>query len=241
MDLNVKDPTYQAFVNGLRSARHQETPYLVFADWLDEQNDGYGHPFAAFIRACCEGRKIWEKDLGISGFIGIKPPSPFAQWSPWAVWTKAVSGLTLYWRSQEFFSTLSPHHQAGWLWEFGFPKRVYCSTWEWLMYGHQVCAMGPVGEVVLDDAPRLRVTVGMTGVELTWAHENPRWAMPKTRSVLLDRDDYDDSQSDLRTTRNIVAMKMLTEIFPEDMVEEFQFNGLISPPATEPGTAAESP
>lgn len=222
MELNLKDPEYQAFVRGLRQQRHEETGYLAFADWLDERR-GVDHPFASFIRACCEAGRIWDGPIGYMG-PAVTRPNPISSRRQYQIWQAVIDGLKAYWIKQPFFTELGGESRKHWSWRYGFPSRVFCSTWHWLNHGHQICAIGPVGEVVLTDRPTIHIEAGQTVVEMTWGHPNPTWAQPKTPTVLVEAADYFDPQADRYATVNMIAMRMLTEIFPEDLVEEFQFN-----------------
>jgi uncharacterized protein (TIGR02996 family) len=151
-------PPEEAFRAAIVAAPDDDTPRLVFADWLDEHGDAAR---AEFIRVQCELAKLEETDL-----LG-KDKERTARYT------------VLYRREQELLAT---HHKAwlrplseifaplsviGWHGTFrrGFVEEVACTSQDWLAKGDALLACYPIRLVRLTDL--VFVTGALWGWEVT--------------------------------------------------------------------------
>lgn len=133
----------EAFLKAICDSPDDDTPRLVFADWLTEHGDepraefirlgirdGHREYFAAHADACecggCRDRRAMTALLAVH----------HRHWTNWSLWDNQ-------W----------PRHDLGqnWAWRRGFVHSVTCSGDDWARHGDAVLREHPVREVTLTE------------------------------------------------------------------------------------------
>lgn len=164
--LDPNHPEWKAFVASMRDEPLNDTPRLAFADWLMEHG---GEAFGTLIDAMVRAAQIdpynklslfaWDSKARIGG----------QQWEPFALAERAIKSAWGAWVPLK-----DMHMDARHAWRFhrGFPETVILD-WEGLKYLDWLCAMGPVGEVLVVDGSPVRITIHPT--TLHFALDDPRY------------------------------------------------------------------
>lgn len=164
--LDPNHPEWKGFVASMRDEPLNDAPRSAFADWLMERG---GEAFGTLIDAMVRAARI-EPDNKLSLFAWdskAKIGSP--QWEPFALAERAIKSAWGAWVPLK-----DMHMDARYSWRFhrGFPETVVID-WEGLKYLDWLCAMGPVGEVVVVGGTPVQIRV--QPASLHFALDDPRY------------------------------------------------------------------
>lgn len=189
--MDPADPDWQAFVLRMRENYDDWTGRLVFADWLDER---YGdNQFSTLIRTTCEIQTAEPSNfLTPMGFIRDRQPGVHPDADKFATARSALYACAHLFPPYATLLVERPNLLAQWLFKAGFPDRLVMPFYSWLRYGHSLAAIGPIGEVIIVDAPECFIEIGPTCVQFT-PMDNDLWKMtdPEHRTVVMSRRDWD--------------------------------------------------
>lgn len=176
-----------AFLAAITETPDDDTPRLVYADWLEEHGQS---DRAEFIRVQCELAKM-PAQSGYRHRLVDTPelamPWPDDSPSSARIALEAVTGLDserahlLRRREQHLKDSLviplwsgeQPGEAAtiGVAFERGFASAVHCDVRDWLAHGRAICLRHPVAHVAIDGKrPGLRPNSG-AGYDWLWWHE----------------------------------------------------------------------
>jgi uncharacterized protein (TIGR02996 family) len=124
------DPVAQAFLRDICANPEDDTPRLIYADWLDERGE---EARAEFIRVQCEmyQREIVQGRRWLKGHVRAHELSRELEAAVW-------SGL--------------PESMRPMIWRRGFVDEVSCSWGDWVCHGPSVCARQPVTRLRLPES-----------------------------------------------------------------------------------------
>lgn len=260
-DLN--DPEWKSWVLSMRQCREDNLVRLAFADWLDDRY-GQANAFGALIRAMvdCEA-EIPGAVLTPTGWW----PDAYLKTPRWGRFEEAAARFRQTWMHWPPLAAMPvPKQPADVItemvacqWRRGFPERLVLSWDLWMTWCDQVCAVGPVGTVVLTDCPGCHVRRGSTITTFTPVCPVLRARTPEHRHTWCIANRERDLQSylpDLERAQEVsICNEILRLVFTEKggtglvesigVDEQFlaRLNGLppASPPFPGSPTAARSP
>jgi len=161
-----------AFLQAIRDSPDDDTPRLVFADWLTENGDA---DRAEFIRVQCELARRWPLAPPGTAYYDFPPGRrreypeyqrllararelwehvpPGATCTNGYEWTRAVGDLFGEHLSsvQEWFCIGNFSESVRWTCRRGFVESVTCPGDDWVRHGDAVLAEHPVREVVVTE------------------------------------------------------------------------------------------
>lgn len=138
-----------AFLAAITAAPDDDTPRLVFADWLEEHGQG---PRAAFIRRQCEAAAAWAKIVHGSGVQKV----PRGPGRPGCATFRGVAAVRP-WEAYGFrcvvpvalATTSGGSYRCCVAWHRGFPAVVACTPRQW--HRHHAAFPGPLAAVCFSD------------------------------------------------------------------------------------------
>lgn len=139
--LDPNHPEWKAFSEQMRAEPGNDTVRLVFADWVEEVQDGAA--FAGLIRSMVEVSKTDPTNkLGVTHWDERKFPGQ----SNWNHYADAERFLKSAWALWSPINQLADEAKEMWRFHRGFPDKVLLD-WRGLKYLDTLIAIGPVGEV----------------------------------------------------------------------------------------------
>jgi uncharacterized protein (TIGR02996 family) len=235
MSLDPRLPEFQGFVRSMRASRGDDTPRLVFADWLEEQYPAAGwHTWLR--RTVAIGQRFPDKMLRATGWVGGSP----AVHKPWGPQFAEAAGLLrrLWWLAPP----MSQLGEVANLWDFhrGYPDRVVIDYSTWREWGDRLCALGPVGEVVISDWPHMVVKHATSLVKVSLFDPPTRQGVDlplKDWEHVIDERDWDKaSWATQQRMTYCVAEKLLKQVWPTE-VQKFTIDPAVLRELDPPGDA----
>ncbi|HYH64523.1 MAG TPA: TIGR02996 domain-containing protein [Urbifossiella sp.] len=160
-----------ALIHAILAAPDDDTPRLVYADWLDDA----GHADrAALIRVQVglarepDARLKAEEALLLGSTSGDR-----------------VRQLRRGWALPRAVRRAWPRGVGGWEWHRGFPEVWHCPLAFWEAHGPAIAAAGPLRRVVPTDREPAAPAVNPRKPERTWFRDDAGWVEPPADACLL--------------------------------------------------------
>jgi uncharacterized protein (TIGR02996 family) len=165
--INPNHPEYKAFVAQMRARPGDDAIRLVFADWVEEKQNGAA--LACLIRAMVEVGGIDPTNVltnnGWKDKVCVGAPR-------WKMYADAERFFRSVWPEWSPMNLL--HMGCADLWEFhrGFPEKVVLD-WDGMKWLDTLTALGPVGEVEVTAGTPVRWKLFPTSIQFSL--DDPRW------------------------------------------------------------------
>lgn len=224
-------PEWKAFVAQMRANYGDITDRVVFADWLQEE---YGdNQLSTLIRTTAEIQRIESTNwLTPFGFCNDRLPGIHKDWEIFSTARIALARTTQahFWPPLLSLMEERPNLAAQWTFFAGFPHLVVVPYDRWTRWdGQQLPRLGPVGRVVIVDAPDCLVEIGPTAVQFTPLDNTLYTSLSKDRRTwTVERRIWNASPlpHNLREERfgNQIVANMMNEIWGHLVHKGFEVN-----------------
>lgn len=206
--LDPNHPEWKGFVASMREEPANDTIRLAFADWVEERG---GAAFALLIRSMV---KVAESDpnnlLSVSGWDKKTWAGNEERFRPYRDAELAIKSVWAQWSPVK---DLYPDARNEWRFHRGYPDKVVID-WRGLKWLDTLCAIGPVGEVIVVGGSRVSSQVYATTIQFSLDDPHLHTRVKSPYFILMRKDvlvgNFVPLRSNLRTQ---VATHFLNEIW----------------------------